>query len=247
MRLLMNDKDTRKEVTRNKNLISAQQRLITAKRIGWKDAINFRLQITVSIDGFGRKDIPYLKIGEIVSLDTLTLMPEPIKVTPRQTGMTATGTSAHCHANVRELVNNYGGKMITGYELCGSPNGMILNWHSVWQTPEGKVVDVTQLHGREEGEFHNRISDYLFVPICVSQDNLFPNSKGYTPVLSGNKMEWFGSNDDSVMTPKTEGVFKFKNRNAIKTGFYSQIRFVFKKSEHSYHKTENGSQFRMCA
>jgi len=246
MRLLMNDKDTRKEVTRNKNLISAQQRLITAKRIGWKDAINFRLQIS-SYDEFGSKEIPFLKIGEIVSLDTLTLMPEPIKVTPRQTGMTATGTFAHCHANVRELVNGYGGKMITGYELDVCPKGMKLNWHSVWQTPEGKVVDVTQLQGREDGKFYNRISDYLFVPICVSQDNLFPNSKGYTAVLSGNKMKYFDSNDDSIMTPKAEGVFEFKNRNAVKTGFYSQMRFVFKKSELNYVKTDNASQFRMCA
>ena len=194
---------------------------------------------------FGLKEIPVSKIGEIVSLDTLTLMPEPIKVTPRQTGMTSTGTFAHCHANVRELVNRYGGRMITGYELCWSPNGMILNWHSVWQTPEGKVVDVTQLKGR--GTFLNRMSEFLFIPICLSRSNLFPNTRHITPILLGKTMKYYEKGNGYDNDVNTEILFEFKDRNEVKIAFFIAMEFAFKRTEFDYAEKENESHFKRIA
>jgi len=68
----------------------------------------------------------------------------PIKVPIRQKGMTARGRRLCCHANVESLVRNYGGERVTGYHVASCPDQTNLMPHSVWRTPEGKLVDVTK-------------------------------------------------------------------------------------------------------
>ena len=82
-----------------------------------------------------------------------------IKVPQRKRGLTSSGKERNCHPNVQLLVDTYGGKRMVGYEVsmnkfCDIRFFDIL-FHSVWMTPENKLVDVTKkddpsiLHGDE--------------------------------------------------------------------------------------------------
>jgi len=49
MKTVFNNKQMRRDFIRNQSLISAQQRLINAERIEWKDAMNFDLRFFASM------------------------------------------------------------------------------------------------------------------------------------------------------------------------------------------------------
>tara|TARA_E500000178_G_scaffold257195_1_gene253740 strand:- start:446 stop:1189 length:744 start_codon:yes stop_codon:yes gene_type:complete len=89
-----------------------------------------------------------------------------LKVPVRQNGLTSSGKFRECHSNVERLVETYGGKHIVGYGLQRMKKKMVqegttdknsdktsysdskvehINFynHSVWLTPEGKLVCVT--------------------------------------------------------------------------------------------------------
>ena len=66
----------------------------------------------------------------------------------RKTGATGNGQRANCHVNVQNWVDKKGGECVSGWLLQRhSPliNRGIWVWifHSVWVTPEQKIVDVT--------------------------------------------------------------------------------------------------------
>jgi hypothetical protein len=67
----------------------------------------------------------------------------------RKTGLTGQGVQGNCHFNVKRWVDKVGGKRISGWLLYRnrtllSKGLWVWSFHSVWQTPEGAVVDVTQ-------------------------------------------------------------------------------------------------------
>ena len=64
-----------------------------------------------------------------------------IKVKRRKRGMTSSMKKNGCHQNVRILVEQFGGKQLVGYGISKDP--FFLYYHSVWITPEGKVIDTT--------------------------------------------------------------------------------------------------------
>lgn len=63
----------------------------------------------------------------------------------RKKGMTSSGIKHDCHWNVRLLTKRYGGKTVLGYKVTLVPQDRVIlfHHHSVWETPEGQVVDVT--------------------------------------------------------------------------------------------------------
>ena len=76
-----------------------------------------------------------------------------IKVPQRKRGLTSSGKERNCHPNVQLLVDTYGGKRMVGYEVsmnkfCDIRFFDIL-FHSVWMTPENKLVDVTKKDEQE--------------------------------------------------------------------------------------------------
>jgi len=72
-------------------------------------------------------------------------LPNPIKVPERKRGMTSSGKKYNCHMNVRTLTERYGGKEVLGYMVQSYRNKDLRLWsHSVWNTPENKLVDVTK-------------------------------------------------------------------------------------------------------
>lgn len=102
-----------------------------------------------------QKDLPKF-VNSFVSKSGLNRV---IKVPTRIRGLTSSGKVRHCHPNVELLVDNFGGKRMVGYEVSMNKIKHIefyyLTFHSVWVTPENKLVDVTKkdipsiLHGDE--------------------------------------------------------------------------------------------------
>ena len=103
-----------------------------------------------------------------------------IKVKHRKNGMTSSMIPNGCHSNVRILVEQFGGKQLVGYGICEEGKRPFhIFYHSVWITPEGKVIDPTSLPEDEIKE------DYTyFSPVFIYQDDgfwidgmsiLFPN------------------------------------------------------------------------
>lgn len=69
-----------------------------------------------------------------------------MKVPRRKRGMTGSGIKHDCHWNARLLTRTYGGSSLLGYAvtLCPQDGVVVFHSHTVWKTPEGKVVCVTQ-------------------------------------------------------------------------------------------------------
>ena len=74
-------------------------------------------------------------------------MKQLIEVPIRKKGMTGSGKIKECHDNVELLVKTYGGKVVLGYtielDIFKKKGWVRFSHHSVWETPEGKLVDVT--------------------------------------------------------------------------------------------------------
>lgn len=73
----------------------------------------------------------------------LGLRETPFKVKARKNGVTASGLPNECHGNVTYMVEKFGGKQVIGYMLTNQGGEICLSHHSVWETPEGKLADVT--------------------------------------------------------------------------------------------------------
>jgi len=100
-------------------------------------------------------------------------MQPPIKVPVRLNGKTGRGVFKGCHSNVATLVERIGGKAVRGYMLSRIVNQPMTAfiWHSVWQTPEGKLVDVTTSSTKE----YRDISEITFIPVVTFD----PSKKDY--------------------------------------------------------------------
>jgi hypothetical protein len=76
----------------------------------------------------------------------------------RKKGLTGKGIQGNCHFNVQGWVDKIGGERLTGWLLYR--NRSLINkglwvwvFHSLWKTPEGQVVDVTQDSTYEGSDF----------------------------------------------------------------------------------------------
>jgi hypothetical protein len=82
----------------------------------------------------------------------------------RQNCMTSSGKPTKCHWNVSALTQMYGGLKLRGLSLIVSDNFCFFTCHSVWITPENRVVDVT---------LDNNSGAYTrFIPFGVSNQYL---------------------------------------------------------------------------
>ena len=96
---------------------------------------------------------------------------KPQKVKIRKNGVTSNGRYAQCNTNAHYMALKYGGRAVCGLVLADNKNGYIgLTGHSVWETPEGKLVDVTlKWTGRDEILFfpykrYESTTDYYEIP-----------------------------------------------------------------------------------
>lgn len=98
-----------------------------------------------------------------------------IKVKRRKKGMTSSMKPNGCHSNVRILVEQFGGKQLVGYGIWKKGKvPLYIYYHSVWITPEGKVIDPTSSNdeGKKEETKNEREYTY-FSPVFIYQDDGF--------------------------------------------------------------------------
>jgi len=131
----------------------------------------------------------------------------PIKVPERKRGMTSSGKEYRCHMNVVTLTERYGGKEVLGYMVQYKNNELRLWSHSVWNTPENKLVDVTKKTKIQNSWRPNKgdLDNQWFVPITeisnrriVLKDMSIPKrfdrlgykSNFYSERGCHNKMKW---------------------------------------------------------
>ena len=86
--------------------------------------------------------LPHLQARKVLKILRCTRVVFPKVRTKDKTGNML---PSKCHENVAYLVSHYGGRHVLGYEIsvCDETTTQVIS-HSVWETPEGDIVDVTR-------------------------------------------------------------------------------------------------------
>ena len=139
-------------------------------------------------------------------------LPMPIRVPIRMRGLSSKGTSRFCHNNVTNMVDRYGGKRLVGHTIESYKWGLEVLDHSVWITPEHKVVCITK------GNYSKEIVDngyVVFLPREIDQtpDTLVKNFY-YDFVVRGNSVE-FLNNKGTYRTVKLRNARKWKTISSL--------------------------------
>ena len=79
----------------------------------------------------------------------------------RKNGLTGSGKLGECHTNVTKLVLLYGGEKVHGIAITVADDFISFSYHSVWQTPENELVDVTWA---KETDKLLSVDSFYFVP-----------------------------------------------------------------------------------
>mgnify|MGYP006241852479 FL=1 len=110
-------------------------------------------------------DISYRVLKKLNSLGL-----RPIRVPIRKTGLSSQGDYLQCHVNVKKMVNRYGGKRLVGHTVGMHDKDTFETYaHSVWITPENKVVDICKKNWSNKDDF-NYDKDYLiFIPRKIDE------------------------------------------------------------------------------
>jgi len=139
----------------------------------------------------------------------------PIKVPIRERGMTSTGTPLRCHPNVAVLVSRYGGEKITGYyvDVYEGEDQIALMPHSVWKTPEGKLVDVTKRTSKQDSTNPSPNKNIcFFIPFISGSEFILP----HVQVLSSRErtlvgVSVLGKNSEECIPAYEMGAKLFKS------------------------------------
>jgi len=157
-------------------------------------------------------------------------MPNIQSVPIRKVGLTGSGKLLDCRSNASKLAITYGGSEVFGYDVSAETwetekleRCFFYNPHSVWKTPEGKLVDVTLNSLKRE---EDTIS---FIPIGQNNPNdpyYFSDIQIYVvPAMKGFE----------VQLNYSESHYKYFNRGDIKRNSIS-IRKLWSLSNTPYLK-----------
>ena len=150
-----------------------------------------------------------------------------ITVPCRKNGLTGSGKEQSCHQNVYKLVKSYGGKHLQGFNVKiakalyengrdkkpthvqygVTPDTVKLTWHSVWVTPEGNAVDVTNY----KNFLYNSQDTITFIPChLVTGEKYGVASKGtLIPFKFKLKGIWLEDENGKSIKLKTKRIDKF--------------------------------------
>lgn len=91
-------------------------------------------------------------------------------------------TKNNCHKNVQRYIEKFGGVMLNGWLLYRSEQWTdemgiwVWNYHSVWITPKGKIVDVT------DNDFYKKLPLSTFIPDTIRKVDL-ENGIAYNTIV----------------------------------------------------------------
>lgn len=146
VRLLDNDTNFNKfrEQYFSNDEVTKENPVFNAKSIKLKEIAN-KLEDVILDDRLtnSKSDLDFALRRVKKLTQALGLRETPLKVKVRKNGVTASGLPNECHGNVTFMVDNYGGNQVIGYMLTKHDGEIHLSHHSVWETPEGKLADVT--------------------------------------------------------------------------------------------------------
>jgi len=91
----------------------------------------YKCEIEKSVPQFVRSLVDKIGLGEM------------IRVPIQEKGLTGSGKPKECHQNVLGIVKRFRGKVLRGYFVGKNGDVVVLLYHSVWITPEGKCKDIT--------------------------------------------------------------------------------------------------------
>ena len=132
--------DEWEETTNDK--LTKENPVFNTKSIKLKEITN-KLEDIILEDRISKSDLDFALRRVKKLTQALGLRETPLKVKVRKNGVTASGLPNECHGNVTFMVDNYGGNQVIGYMLTKHDGEIHLSHHSVWETPEGKLADVT--------------------------------------------------------------------------------------------------------
>ena len=121
-----------------------------------------------------------------------------LRVSRRKNGLTSSGKTLRCHGNVERLVEIYGGRRQSGYEIqmnYGTNERkklktVRLSFHSVWITPEGRAVDVTKKSAAESYSVDE--SEILFFPTVFDRANAMNGDAPLDEIMWFADQPWLG-------------------------------------------------------
>jgi hypothetical protein len=156
-------------------------------------------EIEKSVPQFVRRFVDRIELGEM------------IRVPIRTKGLTGSGRPNKCHGNVMGIVNRFGGKILRGYSVTYHTDGMVtFLYHSVWITPEGKSVCVTNNYGnsrnwKDQSLIRKGDKEYmLFIPFGLGLiDEL---GFGVNQILFGENWEIQGVSIKDPTCMKINGI-----------------------------------------
>ncbi len=79
-----------------------------------------------------------LKYPKMIGLKNVLVIPR------RKRGLTSSGAPNECHINADRLSHLYGGASVRGYKVSIEKTFIGFIFHSLWRTPEGRLVEITE-------------------------------------------------------------------------------------------------------
>ena len=140
------------------------------------------MNINFKYENVDNSDMSYTLRQKLISLGL-----KAIRVPIRMNGISSQGEYMQCHANVKKIVQKYGGKRLIGQTLEVHEDGAVeALHHSVWITPENKVVDICKANRSKEELEKGYI---VFIPRMIDENpnTLHEETIHFDFVLAGNK------------------------------------------------------------
>ena len=140
------------------------------------------MNINFKYENVDNSDMSYTLRQKLISLGL-----KAIRVPIRMNGISSQGEYMQCHANVKKIVQKYGGKRLIGQTLKVHEDGAVEAFnHSVWITPENKVVDICKANRSKEELEKGYI---VFIPRMIDENpnTLHEETIHFDFVLAGNK------------------------------------------------------------
>ena len=152
MKLSRKQRKLKKRNLRDKRKRNIERKRTELKRVEVKakEELENTIKSSLTTSSYGCDVVKKEELPSVVNRLVSTMgLNKVIKVPQRKNGMTSSGKVNCCHPNVQLLVDTYGGERLVGYMVDSTPFPHIgllteLLFHSVWITPEGKLVDVTK-------------------------------------------------------------------------------------------------------
>ena len=146
-----------------------------------KDEKEKNMKMSFEYENVDTSDLSYTLTRKLTSIGL-----KVIRVPIRMSGVSSQGEWMQCHMNVKRIVQKYGGKRLIGHTLHIDKDGIESIGHSVWITPENKVVCICKVNRSQEELKKGYV---LFIPRMIDEnpDSVDKESINYDFWITGKR------------------------------------------------------------